>query len=684
MNKLRNRLVPGLLCVLMVMVASVARPAAAHLDPPGPPAFQEVVWLLGVNVIDDMDHGGGPGELWLDWSVTQPGHAGDATAGRLPGAGTVAVNAPPAAPFPVAFPVLLYNHLNCHPLERPLGILFTLNDDDGPFAPDSSPLGMAMGAMAGVFGAVNGQFSYTVQVMVVPQPALNPLCANPELGHDEQPSVPEPPPPTYTPSGQNFSFADGLVTAYDDAGNILWQTEVTGEAELLTQPEATAAAVVDDVSVQLFFANEQIISLETMGRAQVVAGDGVWLVLDDAGIAFFDLSGNLLNHLPTAGRPSLPAAALVNETAIYLAQDTAAVYVLDGVGQMIAGIPAGPAAQLTLYADRFTIIDQAMVSAYSLDGELIGTINLSPTAQVMTEGNRIILIDDDSVSIYDRDGNLVRHVPTDGRADVLVSDDCIIIIDDDSVDIYDRNGNLIRHVPTDGRATVKVDGDRIVIIDDDSVDIYDKNGNLIRHVPTDGKADVIITDDHIIIIDDDSVDIYDRNGNLIRHAPTDGRATVKVDGDRIIIIDDDSVDIYDKNGNLIRHVPTDGKADVLVHGDRIIIIDDDAVDIFDRDGNLIRHVPTSSGDERSPRTIVAASARALVALYESRIAVADAQSVAVYDLDGNRLVYVLADNITGIGFSDEQLAVTDANSSITYYPLFGLLYRAYTPMTARP
>lgn len=756
MKKLLSCLVPGLLCLLLVLLATTAMPAAAHLDPPGPPAFQEVVWLLGVNVTDDMDHGGGAGELWLDWQVNQPGHAGDATAGRLPAAGTVAVNAPPAAPFPAVFPVLLYNHLNCHPLERPLGILLTLNDDDGPFAPDSSPLGLGIVAQAGVFGVVNGQFAYTVQVMVVPQPGLNPLCENPGLGDEQQPAVPEAPPPSYPAPGDTYSFGDGLATAYDEMGNVLWQTTITGQAELLTQPELAATVVVDEVGVQFLLENEIVAAAETAGRAEVVAGAGVWLVGDDAGISFFDLAGGLINHLPTAGRPSLPAAALVNETAIYLAQDTAAVYVLDGVGQMIAGIPTSPAAELTLYADRFTIVDANLVSAYSLQGQLIGLFDLAASAQVITNGNRIIVIDNDSVDIYDLNANLIRHAPTDGRASVLVSGDRIIIIDDNSVDIYDRNGNLIRHVPTDGRATVKVDGDRIIvidddsvsiydkdgnlikfvltdgradvvvtadriiiidndsvsiydrngnlikfvltdgratvkvdgdriiIIDDDSVSIYDKDGNLIKFVLTDGRADVIVTADRIIIIDNDSVDIYDRNGNLLRHVPTDGRATVKVDGDRIIIIDDDSVDIYDKDGNLIRHVPTDGKADVLVHGDRIIINDDDAVDIYDRDGNLIRHIPTENGGDQRQRAPAAPNARALVALYESRIATADAHSAAVYDLDGNRLVYALADNIAALGFSDEQLAVTDANGAVTYYPLFGLLYRAYAPTTVKP
>ena len=48
------------------------------------------------------------------------------------------------------------------------------------------------------------------------------------------------------------------------------------------------------------------------------------------------------------------------------------------------------------------------------------------------------------------------------------------------------------------------------------------------------------------------------------------------------------------------------------------------------------------------------------------------------------MVYLLAHNVAAIGFHAEQFVVTDANGDVASYPMFGLLYRAFTPITTMP
>ena len=176
--------------LLLVGIVGLSRPVAAHLDPPGPPAFQEVIWLTSVAVADDMDIFGA-GELWIDWTVTQPGHAG--AAGRIPAAGTVAVAAPPPVPFPAPFPIVLYNHLNCWPPERPFQIDLVLKDDD-VFGVDSSPLTLLVGAPVGAFGTVNAEFGFGVVIGIFPTPQFDALCrAGQPIPGGQQPPVPPPP-----------------------------------------------------------------------------------------------------------------------------------------------------------------------------------------------------------------------------------------------------------------------------------------------------------------------------------------------------------------------------------------------------------------------------------------------------------------------------------------------------------
>ncbi len=177
-------------CLTIVLVL-IPQVGTSHLDPPGPPAFQEVIWLMSVTVFDDMDTFFG-GELFLDYSITQPGHL-PPTTGLIPAAGTVALSAPPPAAFPGAFPIVLYNHINCNPLERPFTIRLTLVDDDSPFGADRSPSFIVIGAPGGAFGGGNAQFGYALIVGVFPAPQFNALCSGGAIAPGAQPAAPNPP-----------------------------------------------------------------------------------------------------------------------------------------------------------------------------------------------------------------------------------------------------------------------------------------------------------------------------------------------------------------------------------------------------------------------------------------------------------------------------------------------------------
>ncbi len=216
-----------ILGALLVLIGALglSRPGMAHLDPPGPPAFQEVIWLITVAVADDMDIFGA-GEMWISWTVTQGGHAG--AAGRIPPAGTVAVNAPPIVPFPGPFPVVIYNHLNCWPPERPFQIDLVLNDDD-LFGVDSSPLNLLVGAPVGVFGAANAEFGFGVVIGIFPTPQFDALCrAGLPIPGAQQPSVPPPPatPSTGpTPSPELPPLPEPEMPGIDDLTQLLTPVE---------------------------------------------------------------------------------------------------------------------------------------------------------------------------------------------------------------------------------------------------------------------------------------------------------------------------------------------------------------------------------------------------------------------------------------------------------------------------
>lgn len=183
----RGRSIAARLVLVLGVLASP--PALAHLDPPGPPAYQEIIWLMSVTVSDDMDTFGA-GELSLSWVVTQMAPHTPVT-GAMPAAGSVALSAPPPAAFPGAFPLVLYNHLNCSPLELPYAIALNLSDDD-VFGADVSSLTLVT-PTNGAFVVGNGEFTASVLVGIFPAPQFNALCAGGAIPPAQQPAAPLPP-----------------------------------------------------------------------------------------------------------------------------------------------------------------------------------------------------------------------------------------------------------------------------------------------------------------------------------------------------------------------------------------------------------------------------------------------------------------------------------------------------------
>jgi hypothetical protein len=331
----------------------------AHLDPPGPPAFQEVVWLLGVNVMDDMDLGGGAGELSLDWNLVQPGHEG--STGRIPAAGTVAVAAPPAAPFPAPFPILLYNHLNCNPLERPLGLVLTLNDDDGLWGTDSSPLGLAVGAASGLFAAANAQFAYTVEVVVVPRPEYNELCEGVYLPPDQQPDPPTPPPPTTPPDPYEYEFDNNNVSIYAPDGTLLIQTTVNGPAHITHLP--LSILVLGDDSVEIYnLLGDLLADVATGSPATVTPTDNILFISDTNSLELYSHQGQFLGTVPTTGQADL----LMSNVIIIVDDDSVEIY--DWNGNLIRSIPTDGRATVMVDGDRIIVIEEDSGGSSGMEG----------------------------------------------------------------------------------------------------------------------------------------------------------------------------------------------------------------------------------------------------------------------------------------------------------------------------
>lgn len=167
-------------------------PARAHLDG-GPLAFQELIWIIQATVHDDMDTFGA-GELWIESMVNQiPSHEHEQRT-RIPTAGTVDLAAPPDAAFPGAVPKVIYNHLNCWPLERPMLIEVFLIDDDSPQDPDSSRAFAVAPLLIGPDGGGSNEITYLVFTGIIRTPQFDVLCRNPgPIPSSEQPAVPPPP-----------------------------------------------------------------------------------------------------------------------------------------------------------------------------------------------------------------------------------------------------------------------------------------------------------------------------------------------------------------------------------------------------------------------------------------------------------------------------------------------------------
>lgn len=218
-----------LMVVFSLAVALVSFPqrAFAHLDPPGPPAFQEVIWLTALTVFDDMDTFGA-GELFVNYTIQQPGHP--VVTGRIPATGVTSLSAPPpAAAFPGLLPLVIYNHVNCQPLERPFTFTFVLSDNDVTTV-ETSPQVLVVGGDVGAFGAGNAQFSFTVLIGVFPAPQFNALCAAgaPPAAQPAPPAAPATPnvgpffpdpqlPPVPEPERPKLTFPTQTAAAVDDA-----------------------------------------------------------------------------------------------------------------------------------------------------------------------------------------------------------------------------------------------------------------------------------------------------------------------------------------------------------------------------------------------------------------------------------------------------------------------------------
>jgi hypothetical protein len=213
MNALKRLSLYGYSLAFLGVLLVVPNSILAHLDPPpSGSAVLETVWLTDVNVIDDMDHWGGGGELSLEFLVRQPKHTSHIPlpAATLPaGGGTVSVSAPPATPFPGTFPKLLHNQLNCTPLER-ITVYATMKDAD-VITHDVSMLGFAFGE-PGFFRTTNGEFGYGVFYLATPVPDFDDLCQSPTtIPGGQQPAPPLPPQP---PTEQDLAMLaeDGLGT----------------------------------------------------------------------------------------------------------------------------------------------------------------------------------------------------------------------------------------------------------------------------------------------------------------------------------------------------------------------------------------------------------------------------------------------------------------------------------------
>lgn len=195
-------------------------PSYGHLDPPADPPLREIIYLMGVVVFDDMDTFAA-GELSLDYEIIQPGHT--TVTGTIPGGSISGTQTAPGI-FP-GLPTVIYDHLNCDPLERDIAIGLQLKDSD-VFGFDTSDLALAFGNVGGQFTIANKEFAAVILVLVVPAPqpfscsqpvppgtVLPPPPDNPE--DLLPPSIPDTEPP-HEPGPDSMPGPELAITHFED------------------------------------------------------------------------------------------------------------------------------------------------------------------------------------------------------------------------------------------------------------------------------------------------------------------------------------------------------------------------------------------------------------------------------------------------------------------------------------
>jgi hypothetical protein len=190
MNRRRCLSWAALVLLAAALPAGPPSPVQAHPDPPAPPLFVERLTALAAVVVDDTDPVG-PGEIFLDWFVIPPpAHAIDAGGRRIPAAGTTSVTSPPAANLLPAG-LVIWNMLNCDPLERPFVHTIVMRDDDAPLGFEdlinvTVPLPAGVSFVATPLGFVVFSFTW------FQAPQRNNLCEaeEPEAGQGPLPLEP--------------------------------------------------------------------------------------------------------------------------------------------------------------------------------------------------------------------------------------------------------------------------------------------------------------------------------------------------------------------------------------------------------------------------------------------------------------------------------------------------------------
>ncbi len=182
---------------LVLFLLGTPRVVWAHLDPPGPPAFQEIIELIAVDVKDDMDREAlsskpDPGELFLEYEITQ--HRHETVRGRFPRVGATSLQAPAPNGRAVGWPlnpIVIYDHINCTPLDRAIVVNMTLKDVDGRVNEASGPVKLFIKSIFdGEIGAGNETFNFFVRTQTIRRPEYDERCKENAGGGSDRQSSP--------------------------------------------------------------------------------------------------------------------------------------------------------------------------------------------------------------------------------------------------------------------------------------------------------------------------------------------------------------------------------------------------------------------------------------------------------------------------------------------------------------